>query len=84
MFFANSTYPHIQIGTTATGTMSQVKQAVPVYLFTTYVIDSDGTYGNTNSRISFAALHDGLTASESSALYNLVQTMRTSLGGGYV
>jgi len=84
MFFANSTKPHAQIGNTATGSMTQVKQASPMYLFTTYIIDSAGTFGHTNSRISFAALHDGLTASESAAFYNLIQTMRTSLGGGYV
>lgn len=34
-------------------------------------------------RLSFAALHDGLTSGESSDLFDAVQQLRTDFGGGY-
>lgn len=37
-----------------------------------------------HKRLSFAAIHEGLPSPAAQALYNLVQTMRQSLGGGYV
>jgi len=37
-----------------------------------------------SNRLSFGAIHDGLTQSESSAFYAAVQALRTTLGGGYV
>lgn len=35
-------------------------------------------------RFSFVAIHDGLTSSQAQALYNAVQTFRTTIGGGFV
>lgn len=35
-------------------------------------------------RLSFAAVHSGLTSAEAQSFYNLVQAMRVSLGGGYL
>jgi hypothetical protein len=35
-------------------------------------------------RKSFAAIHDGLTSAQAQDFYNLVQAMRSSLGGGFV
>jgi hypothetical protein len=37
-----------------------------------------------SDRLSFAALHTGLTQAESLSLFNAVVAMRTSLGGGTV
>jgi hypothetical protein len=37
-----------------------------------------------SKRISFMAVHEGLTGSESLNFYNAVQSLRTALGGGYV
>jgi D-alanyl-D-alanine carboxypeptidase len=34
--------------------------------------------------LSFAAIHEHLTAGEASDLYDAVQALRTSFGGGYV
>ncbi len=41
------------------------------------------TFPNSETIYSFAAIHNGLTAGENQTLFNLVQTMRQSLGGGY-
>jgi hypothetical protein len=38
----------------------------------------------TGARFSFAAIHDGLTTSESQTFYNLIQIMRQQLGGGWI
>lgn len=35
-------------------------------------------------RLSFAALHDGLSSAESSDLFDAIQQLRTDFGGGYV
>lgn len=43
---------------------------------------STGAY--TAERIPFAAVHQGLTATESLALFNAVQALRTAFGGGTV
>lgn len=37
-----------------------------------------------NISISFSAIHLGLTSTQAQALYNAVQTLRQSLGGGYI
>lgn len=38
----------------------------------------------TTKRLSFGAVHAGLTESESQSFYNAIQALRTALGGGYV
>lgn len=40
-------------------------------------------FPNVANTYSFAAIHFGLTATETEALYNAVQAFRVSLGGGY-
>jgi hypothetical protein len=37
-----------------------------------------------SSRMSFAAVHAGLSSADTQALYNRVQALRIALGGGYV
>lgn len=52
---------------------------------TIYVFAANNTGvagGNRAERMSFAAIHDGLTISESATFAGLIQTLRTSLGGG--
>lgn len=53
-----------------------------IYVFAANFGGSPAAYSD--KRISFVAIHDGLTLSESQTLFNLVQAMRQSLGGGYV
>lgn len=38
----------------------------------------------TTRRLSFVAIHTGLTSGEAQSLYNAIQAMRTTLGGGYI
>jgi hypothetical protein len=77
--------------TLATGSIAagSCPTEVPVYCFASCSNASydyfGGPQGNlTVSKLSFAAVHAGLTAAQTQTLYNLVQAMRTGLGGGYV
>jgi hypothetical protein len=54
-----------------------------LYVHLQYGLTGTPSYYSTK-RFSFAAYHDGLDAAQGQALYNLVQTLRTNLGGGYV
>lgn len=38
----------------------------------------------TSKRISFMAIHDGLSVGEGTALFNAIQALRTAFGGGFV
>ena len=51
-----------------------------------YIYNSAGSPAGTPvaKQFSFAAIHFGLTSAQSSIFFNLIQAMRTSLGGGYV
>lgn len=75
LYIANSGVPHYAVGTIATG-----GGIVPTAPMTVWGVA--GLYSA--DRISFAAFHDALTATQSSNLFNLIQTMRMSFGGGYV
>lgn len=53
-----------------------------IYVFTAN--DGNVTPGlMSDRRLSFAAIHQGLTEAESSAFFTAINTMRESLGGGY-
>lgn len=73
LYIANSITPHYALGsiTTGGGTVPTITIRIWGMLATT-------------DRISFAAVHDGLTMGESAILFSLVDTMRRSFGGGYV
>ena len=49
-----------------------------------YVFNSSVNASYSDKRLSFVALHWGLTLAESAALYSAVQALRTAFGGGYV
>lgn len=87
IYEAKSSVPHFQFASKAT----EAALGPPDRLITVFCGNYNGsgsTYGTifsySSKRLSFAALHDGLTAAESLALYNAVQALRTALGGGYV
>lgn len=63
---------------TSTG-ISNSTQAVTVF---GYNVNGSGIVGYSDRRISFAAIHSGLSSSETQDLYNAVAALRTSLGGG--
>jgi hypothetical protein len=86
MYFANSSNTHAQVGNTVTsGTGTRGAHNIYVhagYLWSNSPIGPD-PFGASTSRISFAAVHDGLTASESSQFFNFIQAYRQQIGGGW-
>lgn len=64
-----------------TGTVIGSRPAVAIYVWT---VNNSGTGIELTSsrRLSFVAIHHGLTSAEGSALYDLVKTLRTTFGGG--
>lgn len=80
LFFANSSNAHAQIGSTNTTARST---AFPNLNFSNFALDSNiGFLGYDTSRISFFALTKGLSSSDDSTLYSLVQSLRQQLRGG--
>lgn len=47
-------------------------------------IQAGPVYATNPSRISFVAYHDGFNSADGQTLFNAVQSLRTSLGGGFV
>lgn len=81
-YHARSTIPHNLIGQNlADGTVDPVPNE-----FEYFMAQNNGGAGIdcTAKRISFMAIHEALTQSESLAFYNAIQKMRMSFGGGFV
>jgi hypothetical protein len=69
------------VATNATGT--QTGSGATMTNCVAHAVSSPTGIGNwSNERVSFIALHPGLTQTESSNLYMRVHTMRTAMGGG--
>jgi hypothetical protein len=81
IYQASSTVPHaLVVSSVGTTGATRPNQTQPLLCQ-----DSAGTFAFSSSkRVSFAAIHLGLSAADSLALYNAVQTLRTALGGGYI
>jgi hypothetical protein len=79
---------------TNSGTYANVIQGIsaviaatgmPAYSVAVFAKNSSGTPNSrTDRRLSFVAIHEGLTMAQTQTLYNLVQAMRISFGGGSV
>lgn len=83
VYFANSGTAHIQ------KVLSSVANAASLQNRTTYVFAANayelGTpFGYSGNRISFVAVTTGLSSGNSSNFFSRIQTLRTSLGGGFV
>jgi hypothetical protein len=80
IYRARSNITHSLVNSTSTIAGSPPAQAM--YFF---ALNNNGSaYGFSNATASFGAVHLGLSQTDSATFYNLIQTMRTSLGGGYV
>ncbi len=80
LYRASSTVPFAQIGSIAT--TGGVRPNDPIIIFGA---SNSGVVSQfTNRTYSFEAVHFGLTSSEDQTLFNLVQSLRVALGGGYV
>lgn len=81
LYFANSTNPHAA-QTASVNAHSQAQPNKTIYAFGCN--ENTVTNGASEKRISFLAVHSGLSAAESLALYTAIQAMRTIFGGGFV
>lgn len=84
LYFANSGTAHASVGSSAVGE-SGARQAQAFYAFGVHAIDHGAVctgFGNPTKRFSFYALTKGLSSGQDNNLFNRVQTLRTSLGGG--
>ena len=81
---ANSGTPHAVAGTNTTA-VAHSHSSVTSNLFV-FTGNNSGSPFNlySSKRLSFAAVHLGLTTSDSNNFFNRIQTLRTSFGGGFV
>jgi hypothetical protein len=80
IYFANSTHPFASIASNANAPQASPGGAsMPVF-----AAKQGSTVTNfSNAQLSFIAFTKGLTSAQTQALYNRVQALRVSLGGGY-
>lgn len=80
IYRANSGVPFATLASNATA--GGTRPAIPLYCFARN--DSGVANSFSPKRLSFAAIHQGLTAAECEDLFDLVQQLRVRLGGGFV
>lgn len=81
IYRASSVVPH-EVLVAGTNTPQVNQPTIPMFVFGSNI---DGLLNSPSGKtFSFAAAHGFLTEAESSLFYTAIQTLRTSLGGGYV
>ncbi len=81
-YFARSNVAHSLLGS---ANSAQTGVIEPTYAVAAHAINAVGSVvAFSNVRLSFCALHVGLTSADSLNFYNAIQAMRVSLGGGFV
>jgi hypothetical protein len=85
MYFANTFNAHSQVAIN-TGLNTGTRAAHNIFVHAAYHWNAGSLYefGASPSRISFAAIHDGLTGGESSQFFSFIQSYRKQIGGGWV
>jgi hypothetical protein len=80
LYMANSGTAHSAVvtGSSAGGTCPTTKQ---LFAFANNLVGNPQL--PSKNRMSFVAVHKGLSSAQSLAFFNLIQAMRTALGGGY-
>ncbi len=82
LYKANSVTPHYLAASNAAPTAAwEASMIWPIYTHAINIANLS-VATSTNHRLSFAAIHLGLTQAQSLSLYNAVQALRTALGGG--
>jgi hypothetical protein len=82
LFFGNSTTAFAQIGATQTNVMTgTLVGLLPIWAMGT---NNAGPLFNTSRTISYLAWHTGMTGTQAAKHFARVQTLRTSMGGGFV
>jgi len=82
-YIGNSLYGFSQQSSSTTTTAASSNITAPLTIFQGQSLNNASWYLPTTT-MSFVAVHSGLTKSETECLYNSVQKLRMSLGGGYV
>ncbi len=89
LFCANSGNAHAQIGSTVVTASSSGRADAPStfnkpFIYTENFQNYNGLpIAHSGKRLSFVALHLGLTSSQSQKFYNRIQTLRMAFGGGF-
>lgn len=80
---ANSVTPFVNIGSNLT---NGVGTAMPTVSFACFGFKTSGGVLTANSerRLSFAAIHFGMNATQTQNFFNAVQQLRVSFGGGFI
>lgn len=81
LYAANSTNAFASLGSTA-GMTAVVPVTYPLTIFARNAAGTIQTYSS--KRLSFAAVHNGLSSAQCQALYNAVQALRIAFGGGWL
>lgn len=85
IYIARSDVAHMEKVSDNVTVQTGVLPGAEIYAFCCHEdISVHGPTSPTNKQLSFIAIHDGLTQSESALFYGLIQDLRTALGGGYV
>ncbi len=83
LYFASSGVSHTSLANTATAE-SGARAAVSFYFLGNHQTDhTTGCSTTSTKRASFFAITKGKTSTQSSNFFNRIQTLRTSLGGGF-
>jgi hypothetical protein len=82
MYFGNSSTPHFDLAPGGGG--AQTGAIITDQRLFAFALNSNGSPASyTPNAISFLAVHQGLTASDSLNFFNAIQTLRIALGGGF-
>ncbi len=83
LYQANSGTAHHTLVSSAVGNLGAA--AVPPYTIHVFCFaNNTGNANFTNQRLSFSAIHHGLSSAQSALFFARIQTLRTSLGGGFI
>lgn len=82
LFWGNSTNPYAQVGATSAAAAG-TRPAIEMYFGALGLGNPAGTLFTAHT-LSFCAFHHGLTLAQATTLFNAVQAMRTTMGGGFV
>lgn len=81
LYQANSSVSHTSIANSTSTSIG----TVPTYELPIFAWNHNGSFAQyTAKRFSFIGIHKGLTSSESQLFFNIIQKLRTNLGGGYI
>jgi len=83
LFFANQATSHAEIGSATTVTPGYLSCTQLAFATLDFTLGGSGVPANwTSKRLSFIAIHKGLTLAESATFYTLAAALRATLGGG--